>query len=99
MNKGKLMLTIWTMVPKLQCRVAVAMKGFLFASWGGAAMRVKPLRVMFNLSCMAGIWESRVLKAKGKTGGRIHPKLHICLGPMGNKCHEGTCEKDFGKKV
>ena len=55
MNKGKLMLTIWTMVPKLQCRVAVAMKVFLCASWSGAATKVKLLCVMFNLSCMAGI--------------------------------------------
>ena len=41
--------------PKLQCGVAMAMQVILCASWGGAAMKVKFLHVMFNLSCMAGI--------------------------------------------
>ena len=41
--------------PKLQCGVAMAMKVILCASWGGAAMKVQCLHVMFNLSCMAGI--------------------------------------------
>ena len=41
--------------PKLQCKVAMAMEVFMCASWGGAAMKVKLLCVMINLSCMAGI--------------------------------------------
>ena len=83
---------------KLQCRVAMAMKVFLCASWGGAAMKVKFLRVMFNLSCMAGILESRFLEAKRKNGGRIHPKLNICLGPIVNKYHEGNVKRTLKRK-
>ena len=41
--------------PKLQCKVAMAMEVFMCASWGGAAMKVKLLCVVFNLSCMVGI--------------------------------------------
>ena len=85
--------------PKLQCRVAMAMKAFLCASWGGAAMKVKFLRVMFNLSCMAGILESRFLEAKRKIGGRIHPKLNICLGPIVNKYHEGNVKRTLKRKL
>jgi len=55
--------------------------------------------LMFNLSCMAGILESRFLKAKRKIGGRTHPKLNICLAPMVNKNHEGNVNKDIEKKV
>ena len=85
--------------PKLQCGVAMAMKVFLCASWGGAAMKVKFLRVMFNLSCMAGILESRFLEAKRKNGGRIHPKLNICLGPIVNKYHEGNVKRTLKRKL
>ena len=85
--------------PKLQCGVAMAMKAFLCASWGGAAMKVKFLRVMFNLSCMAGILESRFLEAKRKIGGRIHPKLNMCLGPIVNKYHEGNVKRTLKRKL
>merc|ERR1712026_546254 len=71
--------------PKLQCGVAMAMKVFL--------------RVMFNLSCMAGILESRFLEAKRKNGGRIHPKLNICLGPIVNKYHEGNVKRTLKRKL
>ena len=85
--------------PKMQCGVAMAMKAFLCAPWGGATMKVKLLRVMCNLSCMAGILESRFLEAKRKIGGRIHPKLNICLGPIVNKYHEGDVKRTLKRKL
>ena len=85
--------------PKLQCGVAMVMKAFLCAPWGGATMKVKLLRVMCNLSCMAGILESRFLEAKRKIGGRIHPKLNICLGPIVNKYHEGNVKRTLKRKL
>ena len=84
---------------KLQCRVAMAMKVFLCASWGGAAVKVKLLHVMFNLSCMAGIQESRFLEEKRKNGSRIYRKLNICLGPKVNKYHEGNVKRTLKRKV
>ena len=62
-------------------------------------MKVKFRRVMFNLSCMAGILESRFLEAKRKIGGRIHPQLNICFGPIVNKYHEGHVKRTLKRKL
>ena len=53
---------------KLQCGVAMAMKVILCASWGGgAAMKVKFLSVMFNLS----LWLASKSRASWKQSAKL----------------------------
>ena len=39
------------------------------------------------------------MEVKRKTGGRIHPKLNICLGPIANKYHEGNVKRTLKREL
>ena len=39
------------------------------------------------------------MEAERKTGGRFHPKMNICFGPVVNKYHEGNVKRTLKKKV
>ncbi len=34
-----------------------------------------------------------------KVGGRFHPKLKICLGPIAHRYHEGKVKRTFEREL
>ena len=75
------------------------MKVCMQAFWKKAAMKVKLLRVMCNLSYKVCFQESRSLEVERKLGGKFHLKLNIGLRPIVYKYHEGNVKRTLKRKL